>query len=528
MSTLSAIAESEAPRLRVLGAALRNLVSFPVLLAVLLVGGVMLGTSLTGARGDTLFGEGDTWWHAKTGELILRTGQLPHADPFSFTVPGTDWLAYEWLGEVAMAGAQRLGGLSGLKLLDLFLAGSLSVLLYLFAAIRCGNCKAAFAACAIVLPVTVIFFTLRPQLIGYIFFVLTLICLEQFRRGHVRALWYLPPLFLLWVNVHGTFVFGLLAIGLCWVAGLKRFEKGGLVAERWSALDRRRLLVILLLCVLVLPLTPYGTRLAGNPLVMGTLQPANITNIQEWQPLGFGHLLGKVLLLLLLVFFLTQLIYRLTFRLEEVLLFLFVTYAACVHLRFGLLFLLVFTPMLANILARWIRAYDPNRDRWVLNGVLIAAVSLAAVRYFPTREQLQLSFDKAFPSAAMQYIQNHPPPGPMLNAYGWGGYLIWLDSPRVKVFIDGRADIYEYAGVLQDYLRITRPDPEALALLRVYGVRACLIEPRAPLATLLNTLPQQWQLVYSNDRSALYYRRPSLVSNGPVPSATQKSVVPAQ
>ena len=53
--------------------------------------------------------------------------------------------------------------------------------------------------------------------------------------------------------------------------------------------------------------------------------------------------------------------------------------------------------------------------------------------------------------------------GTLLNEYGWGGYLIWSLGPQQKVFIDGRADIYEYAGVLPDYISMTRMESSTMS-----------------------------------------------------------------
>lgn len=86
---------------------LRRLFSFPVFLGALLIAGIFLGTHLEGTRGDTLFSEGDTWWHIRAGEEILRAHAWPHTETYSFTAAGTEWIAYEWLGEVAMALAYR-------------------------------------------------------------------------------------------------------------------------------------------------------------------------------------------------------------------------------------------------------------------------------------------------------------------------------------------------------------------------------------------------------------------------------------
>ena len=49
---------------------------------------------------------------------------------------------------------------------------------------------------------------------------------------------------------------------------------------------------------------------------------------------------------------------------------------------------------------------------------------------------------RAFPTAAVSYVLNHRLPGPLLNHYNWGGYLIWKLYPDYRVYIDGRTDLY--------------------------------------------------------------------------------------
>jgi hypothetical protein len=481
------------------GTILRQAISFPILLAGLLVAGVFVGTRLN-------LGDPDTWWHIRVGQKILAEWQWPTTDPFSFTVSGNDWMAYEWLGEVLMGFSTRWGRLVGPTIMLIVVTASFMLLLYYYSYLRSGNVKAAFVASALVLPMAEGFFALRPQLIGYNFLLITLICLEHYRRGRRRVVWGLPVLFLVWVNTHGTFIFGLLVLGLFWVSGWVEFSKGGLFAERWTSSQRRQLATVMLLCLLVLPLTPYGTRLAAYPLVMSLSQPVNVANIQEWQPVGFDMFMGKVFLSLLLVFFLNQVIFPLKYRLDEAALLVFAAYAACVHLRFICLFLLVFTPLLAAELARWIPPYQVAKDQFVLNAALLGMIAVGLVVFFPSDRKLERSAEKRYPVKAVEYVRSHPIRGPMLNEYGWGGYMIWALSPQHKVFIDGRADIYEYAGVLTDYLHIVRVEPHTLALLRAYGIESCLIPRKAPLGTLLGALPD-WEQVYADDVSVLFVRK---------------------
>lgn len=479
---------------------LRKVFSFPVFLGVLLVGALF-----PGAR--TSLKDPDTWWHLAVGERILVERTLPTADPYSFTVSGNDWMAYEWLGEVVMASAARWGGLPGLIALLIALSGMLLLLLYYYAYLRSGNVKAAFIACAVLLPAAAISFNLRPQLFGYAFLLVTLIFLERFRQGRQKTLWILPGLFLVWVNVHGTFMFGLWVMGFYWVGGLLSFRWGGLVAEKWTREQRKHLALVFLFSLVALMFTPYGTRVAAYPLELALSQPVNIANIQEWQPLSFGMPVGKLCMGLLFLFFLAQVLSsRLTYRVEELWLLIFAVYAASQHVRFVVLFVLIFAPLLAALLSRWLPPYRSSRDFYVLNGALMVLIGTIIAVFFPSEGELKEVIAKTYPQEAVEYLREHPTHGPTFNEYGWGGYLIWSLSPNHKVFIDGRADIYEYGGVLGDYLRISSLDRDTLTLLRKYGVVACLVEREAPLSTLLAALPE-WEQSYADDLSALFVRK---------------------
>ena len=67
----------------------------------------------------------------------------------------------------------------------------------------------------------------------------------------------------------------------------------------------------------------------------------------------------------------------------------------------------------------------------------------------------------------------------MVNPYLWGGYLEWND-PALKIFVDSRADIFVYTGVLQDYLDLLGSDSLVRRLdpvLQKYQIRYVLFPP---------------------------------------------------
>lgn len=476
----------------------RKVFSFPVLLGTLLAVGVFVGSQV-------FFVEGDTWLHLAVGQEILDAHGWPTTDSHSFTAQGREAIPAEWLCELIMLAAMRLGGLRGLMVLLVVLGTVLVLLLYYYAYLRSSNWKAAFVASILMLPFVLPFLRLRPQLLGYTLLLVTLICLERLRQGHHRGLWTLPAIFLIWVNIHGTFVFGLFVLGLYWVSGLLEFSVGGIRAERWTRPQRRQLLVVLIFSPLALAVTPYGTHVVRFTVYTILHSPLGMSHIGEYQPLGaFGELL-KPFLLLVLAFVVAALVLRPAYRLEDMALLLLSIYLASVHARLLLLFALVFAPFLASVLARWVPNYAASKDLYALNALLMLLLGAVVVKYFPSTQELRLKVAEDFPERAVDYLRQHPIPSRMLNEYKWGGYLMWEIGPEHRVFVDGRSMLYEDAGVYHDYLRIIELDPETLPLLAKYDIQACLIERKGQLATLLAASPD-WGRIYADDLSAIFVR----------------------
>ncbi len=467
---------------------------------------VMLGTFLVGATfyaGRKFTVDPDMWWHITTGQTILATHHWPTVDPYSFTVHGQPWIAFEWLGDVLIGAVARIGGVRGLDTLLIVLGSAVMLALYVFATIRARNSKAGFLAAAILFTLASAQFTMRSQMLGYLFLVLTLIALELFRQGKQWPIWFLPPLVLVWVNTHGTFIIGLGVILVYLVSGLKVFRLGAIEAKRWTHKERIRLEFVFLLCLATLPITPYGTELAVFPFRVASAIPVSVGNILEWLPMPFSLLGGKIFLALVLGFFVLQMIFDLKWRLEEFVLFLGAVVLSCLHVRFILLFVPFCAPLLAVVFSRWLPRYDRKKDKYVLNAVLMVGVVVLVWHYAPSRSFLDKKVADTFPVDAVKYLRQHPVAGRMFNDYGFGGYLVWSGE---RVFIDGRSEVYERGGVLSDYLHITALKPGAFTVLRNYGIQACLLERNAPLATVLDALPD-WQRVYSDHVSVLFIRR---------------------
>jgi hypothetical protein len=485
-------------RARRLGALLQRAISFPAMLGMLLVGAVF-----GAVRSFTV--DPDLWWHIKTGELILSTHHWATTDPYSYTAKGMPWVSCEWLGDVIFAAVYRIGGLRGLEVLLVVLGSAVILALYAFATLRSGNSKAGFVAAAVLLTLANGSFNLRPQMIGYLFLILTLITLERFRQGKQRAVWILPVLFMIWINSHGSWIVGLGVVALYIACGLVSFQLGSLETQRWSTSERLRLETVFMLSLAAVAVTPYGVRLAAYPFTVASTLPISVANILEWQPMPFNILGGKIFLGFVLGFFLVQTAFRFSWRASEILLFLFGTAMACLHVRFVLLFVPFFVPLLATILARWAPAYNKAKDKYLINFALMAGVVIAMVHFLPSQADMAKKVADQFPVQSLEYMEKHSVPGPLFNSYGFGGYMV---EAGYKTFIDGRSELFEQTGVLDDYMHITMLKPGAMKVLTGYGIRSCLLQRDEPLSTVLASMPD-WQKVYSDDVSALYVKRDS-------------------
>jgi hypothetical protein len=157
-------------------------------------------------------------------------------------------------------------------------------------------------------------------------------------------------------------------------------------------------------------------------------------------------------------------------------------------------------------LTPWVPRYDRAKEIYALNAAIMLGLVAGMACFFPSRSDYARIVETSFPVAAAQYLNTHPVPGPMYNKYAFGGYLIFARGPEHKVFIDGRSEVYERAGVLSDDFQLINLHPGSLAVLQKYNIQSCLLSPGDALATVLAALPE-WRKVYADETSVLFVRR---------------------
>ncbi|MGA7924591.1 MAG: hypothetical protein WCA20_01195, partial [Candidatus Sulfotelmatobacter sp.] len=441
----------------------------------------------------------DIWWHLHNADYLIHHHSLPRYDMYSFTVPGHPWMNHEWLAELPYYFAWRVLGLSGID------AVAVTVLSLIFLGVlclsyrECGNYKAAVLASSYAVFLGSVSFGPRTILFGYAYLVVLLLVLQRFRRKGQAPLWLIPPLFCLWVNTHGSWFIGIIIFSIIVAGGLVRLKWGMIDSEPWTPAQRKSLLLAWGASLAVLFVNPFGAHLVFYPLDLAFRQTLNIEHVGEWVSVNFHDARGKFVIVLLIILLVSSLLRPRRWTLSELVVALFVLYSGLTYERFLFLLGIVIAPVLAKILD-FVPPYRRELDTPVINAFAILLMTAAIVHYWPRQSQLQRSVDDQYPLQAISYLEAHPPSGPIVNYYLWGGYLNWKD-PDLKVFIDGRADIFEYSGVFKDYLSLLGLNaPEAI--LDKYKARYVLFPRHEPFTYFMEHDPK-WKTIYSDQLSIL-------------------------
>ena len=339
-----------------------------------------------------------------------------------------------------------------------------------------------------------------------------LIILER-SNTRPNGLWWIPPLMLLWVNLHGEYALGIALLALFLVGGALDAALG---VEPWAQTRPRlgKLTMVIALSVALVPFNPNGARMYSYPFQ--TLHSRAMQHyIAEWASPNFHQVRFLPALLMMLATLAGLGLAPRRVRPRDMLLLLVMTAAALRSVRHLPIYVLVAAPILSGLAQSFVegqgRAWlDLTRTRAlpgkaVVNASLLAVVAtLAVARVSHVVRHQSESEAENFPRAAVAFLAEQQPPGPILNHYNWGGYFIWKLYPRYRVYIDGRADLY--GDAFMDHFAatyyLTSPWREELDR---WQVRTVILPPTTPLVTALRAEPA-WNVVYEDSQAAVLTR----------------------
>jgi len=480
--------------------------------------------------------DSDTWWHLKTGEIIAA-GHIPRADPFSDANAGRSWVNFEWLSQLCLYLIYRLAGPPGLVLGSALIIG-LAFLAFSLVGLELRKPLLGSALLTLSIIAASERYLARPEIFSYLFLGAFLLVLHRYRQGKItRLLFLLPPLQVLWENLHGGTWLGLETVGayavgqslLRWFPWPPGWKKPKMDSPRY-----RRLLLVLALVVAASLINPWGPKTLFT-IFKTQAHQFTMTNIAEWQrtyelaspwpPAVWAYWVWVAL---------ASLGFVLNFRRLDL-----------NHLFLGLGFLLISLLALRNIalfalvaLPITARNFSLAAEDWRFRGRLetipagkifpaarLAAMAFVALfclgftgrvitdrYYLDQRTRVRFGWGVSsvvYPCPMLEFLEKSPLAGPIFNDHDLGGFLIWRLWPRFHPFLDSRAVLYD-PDYLAAYSRALQSAPDWKALADRHQFRAAaLLHGSGGLGPLLRILAQDpdWAPVYLDESGVVFARR---------------------
>lgn len=412
------------------------------------VAALMLAPALVMVRADP-----DLWGHVRFGLDILSTRTLPLVDPYSFT-QDVPWINHEWLSELVMGLAYKVGGATGLALLKgVLVASFLAVVLGAYA-------RAALPVTGAVLVLLAAgtgrqVMTLRPQL--WTLLGVAVLCRLFIRRPREWWVIAVPVLFAIWVNVHGG-----------WIVG------AGLLAV-WSTVQmfrpqasRALIVAIAALSAIATLLNPYGFAMWN--FLAGTVRMSRA--ISEWQPLTTVPLLAWIPWLVVTVGMIAALAAGWRPPLERIAMIALLAFGAFRVERLSPLYVVATVILMSPILcAEWnqgetrLDPVSPTAASTLAIGLAIAVLGVA-VAATNAASCISMSGPWVPDRVAGRALAATTDRGRIATYFDWGEYAIWHYGPRLRVSIDGRRETVYSDAVLDGHFAMNEATPEGLAYLR--------------------------------------------------------------
>jgi hypothetical protein len=475
-----------------------------------LVLGLLLFICLANGSGLPLLADPDTHWHIAVGNWMLAKGAVPTADPFSFSFAGQPWIAKEWLSQLLMSVAFKLGGWGGVTVLA---AGALAVSFAMMLRLLLRDLRPLPAAVFVLaaIAMTLPHFLARPAVLAFPFMLIWMAGLVRAVEERRAPAPLLLLVMLLWANLHGSFIMGLLlgaAFAVEAVVGARDAAERKTLLSGWAKFGIASFVAA---CI-----TPYGPESIWVTLRIFALDDT-LAFIAEWKSPDFQKApLQELVLLIALYAALSRGLKLPLLRLLIVLglLHLYLRYA------FNAELLAMLAPLaLAPLLARQWPALrpDPSAGRVgslpgqaaalalpagraaVVVGVgCCALIALGLVRYGGIVPPLS-----TMPSTAMAYVKQAGIGGRVLNHYVFGGYLIHAGVPT---FIDGRGELYgrDFIRRYADTIGLRGGEPLE-QLLERNRIDWTFMPPDQPANRLLARLPG-WRQAYADEAAVIFVR----------------------
>jgi len=490
-----------------------------------------------GAIGRLLLRDAGTGWHIRNGEVMLQTHSITRVDPFSATMSGQPWYAWEWLYDALIAAIHHWLGLNGVVFATAAIMAATFVFVFRRATRRGGSLPITLFLLVLSLGASAVHFLARPHVLSWLFTVLWFELLDSpayaAEPGKDQRIFFLPVLMLLWVNLHGGFLFGFALLGayiigggIQWVTCREQREEIG----QWL----KRLGLVSGLSLVASFVNPYGYKLHLH--IYRYLSDRFLMNhVTEFLSPDFHGPAQQCFAVILLVTIATVASARRKHQTARLLVILLAAYSGLYAARnlpvSSLLLTLIIAPLLSETVAKaagneeiasWLgnllsrlQSFGARMEKLHFQGHLWMALAFVLGLWaciqggrLGSTQLINAYFDdKRFPVEAAGLIAKRDIREPIFCPDQWGGYLIYRLYPQTQVLVDDRHDLYG-DQFFKEYLKVVFVQSDWRKVLDERHVDWILVQKNSSLSTILELTPG-WKLVHADDTAVLFHRERS-------------------
>ena len=460
--------------------------------------------------------DGDLPRHLLLGRLIRETRRVSLTDTFSFRTEGFPAIPHEWLSQVIFSIANDTLGLSGVVLLTALIVTATWAIVYAETGRRSDRLFVNLVMTAIGIGASMIHVLPRPHLFTYLFTALWIVILERLNKDKPNRWWLLLVMMILWVNLHGMFVLGIIIWGTYIVGSLLESPSRTWLTDP----HRKSMLTGGASSILATFLSPSGIKIWESIASLGS-NTYITSRIPEYQSANFHtpETWPFILLVMLVILGFARGRHKTSWSH----IFLVASFAAFALYtsRMIPLFAIVAVPIVSKSLSDWLNQDFPNSRFSAIeqnfskinsssNGVvwlfvlfLVVALIFQSGRTIDPQSKGNTFDSGFFPVQGIRWLNSHPQQGHMFNEFDWGGYLLLKLVPRQQIFMDGHTHIYGEA-LTREYETVVTLGKDWQQILDKYQITWAIVRANSAIAHGLENIG--WKTIYEDD-TAIILRR---------------------
>lgn len=455
--------------------------------------------------------DSDLGRHITIGNYILDHRIIPTRDLFSHTLTGQSRPPYEWLSQVLFAISHRILGLDGVILFTAAIIAAAFTLTFQTSTHYDRTPLTAFLLTLLAAGASSLHWLPRPHIMTFLLLAIWVAQLEKIQRGKTVRLFVFPVTMLLWANLHGGFIYGILA----WLAYF-----AGWLVEKWrknsNAQTGKQLLII---GTTSLPASIITPDLWHNwDAVLNNRSAFILSRTVETMP---PNLTDPAILpfdLLLAVGVILIIFNRRGIHASHLFLIIGFGSLSLLMTRNIPLFAIACTPIISVLAdasisnSKALMKIDERfsnfskRTTWNLTPLLLLAGTFAyfAVQHLKTNTSVFHYKPQVFPIQAVTWLEENPQDGNMFNEFNWGGYILEETWPRYLVFLDSQSDFYG-ESLMREYDKAISVQNGWESVFVKYDIFWAIIPSHSLIAQELVT--NDWKILYQDD-TAIILRKP--------------------